>query len=108
MQAVGINTEQYRHDGRVEPDGVTAQFSNWLARVFGCWHSDLSRPFTHEDRSYRTCLECGARRDFDPAKWEMIGRFYYDKPQNRDRVTPVRTASGVHRRPELRLVAGTR
>lgn len=108
MQAVVVNTKQYGRDPMVEPDGVTAQFSNWLARIFGCWHSELSRPFTHEGGSYRACLECGARRDFDPVKWEMVGSFYYDRPQTRDRATPLRAAKVVHRRRELRLVAGVR
>ena len=82
MQAAQITLKQYGH-GRTaaEPKGLTAQLSNWLTRVFGCWHSEMSRPFTYEGQSYRTCLECGARRDFDPARWEMVGAYYYDAPK---------------------------
>lgn len=46
-------------------------------RVFGCWHRQLSLPFSRGNESYRTCVACGARRDFDPDRWEMVGPFYY-------------------------------
>ena len=41
----------------------------------------MSRPFTRDGESYRTCLECGARRNFDPQRWEMVGAYYYDLPK---------------------------
>jgi hypothetical protein len=82
MQAAQITLKQYGH-GRTAfaTGGLTAQLSTWLTRVFGCWHSDMSRPFTHDGESYRTCLDCGARRDFDPTRWEMIGAYYYNSPK---------------------------
>jgi hypothetical protein len=82
MQAAQVTLKQYGH-GRtaVEPKGLAAQLSKWLTRVFGCWHSEMSRPFTHDGQSYRTCLECGARRNFDSARWEMVGDYYYDRPK---------------------------
>jgi len=49
----------------------------FTASLFGCWHKDLSRPFTHGNRSYRVCLECGARKHFDAITLETIGDFYY-------------------------------
>jgi hypothetical protein len=64
------------------PKGLTAQLSTWLTRVFGCWHTEMSRPFTRDGQSYRACLECGARRNFDTARWEMVGAYYYDAPKN--------------------------
>ena len=108
MQAVRVSIEQFGRDRNVEPKGLTAQFSNWLTRIFGCWHAEMSRPFTHHNESYRACLECGARRDFDPARWEMVGGFYYDSPQ--DRLTPSRRTASVVRRPRtsLRLISGAR
>lgn len=45
--------------------------------LFGCWHKDLSRPFTTKNSSYRVCLECGARKEFDPQTLETTGPFYY-------------------------------
>ncbi len=94
MQAAQITLKQYGHGGhsRTEPNGLTAHLSNWLTRVFGCWHSEMSRPFTHDGESYRTCLECGARRNFDPKKWEMVGAYYYDAPKGHS-TSRARTAS---------------
>jgi hypothetical protein len=48
-----------------------------LARVFGCRHKDLSRPFTRDCETYRMCLNCGAQRQFDARTWEMRGRYYH-------------------------------
>ena len=40
-----------------------------LEWLFGCWHRNLSRPFTISGRTYEVCLDCGkqfayARVDF--------------------------------------------
>jgi hypothetical protein len=51
-----------------------------VARVFGCWHKEMSRPFSSEGQSYRTCLSCGANRKFNVGRWEMQGSFYYARP----------------------------
>ena len=63
---------------------VSAVISNLLskmrratARIFGCWHVNMSRPFTRGNETYRTCVACGARRRFDLEQWEMVGSFYY-------------------------------
>jgi hypothetical protein len=48
-----------------------------FGKVFGCWHKDLTRPFTDGKHSYRACTECGARRRFDPKTLKTIGSFYY-------------------------------
>jgi hypothetical protein len=48
-----------------------------FGRVFGCWHLNLSRPFTRDGETYRACLACGARRRFDTERWKTLGRFYY-------------------------------
>ena len=47
------------------------------ARIFGCWHLNMSRPFSRGNESYRTCVACGARRRFDLERWELVGSFYY-------------------------------
>jgi hypothetical protein len=49
-------------------------------RVFGCWHRHMSRPFTRGGETYRTCVDCGARRRYDLEQWRMIGAFY--RPKN--------------------------
>ena len=81
MQAAQVTLNQYRHEARREPREVTGILSDWLTRVFGCWHTDMSRPFTRDGESFRACLDCGAHRRFDPARWEMVGSYYYSTPQ---------------------------
>jgi hypothetical protein len=45
--------------------------------LFGCWHKQLSRPFSNGRESYRTCLHCGARQKFDAAQMKTTKSFYY-------------------------------
>lgn len=54
-----------------------------VARVFGCWHKHMSRPFSEQGRSYKTCLDCGASRRFNTGRWEMQGSYFYRTPGNR-------------------------
>jgi len=56
---------------------LTGKISNFMTRVFGCWHVELSRPFSHGGRAYRKCLSCGAQRQFHLGSWEMHGKFFY-------------------------------
>jgi hypothetical protein len=55
--------------------------SGWLNRVFGCWHTELSWPFSIQGQTYRVCLACGARRQFNPRTWKMQGKFYFSPPK---------------------------
>jgi hypothetical protein len=55
--------------------------SNVFRRVLGCWHRRMSLPFTRGNETYRTCVDCGARRRFDVEQWRMVGPFY--RPENR-------------------------
>jgi hypothetical protein len=48
-----------------------------MGTLFGCWHKRLSRPFTEKNSSYRTCLECGARRKFNTESFKTSGPYYY-------------------------------
>ena len=48
-----------------------------LGTLFGCWHKDLSRPFTDIKGSYRVCVDCGARKMFDTKSFKTLGTFYY-------------------------------
>jgi len=52
----------------------------WITRLLGCWHKEMSRPFSNKGQAYRTCLNCGASRKFNVGRWEMQGRFYYARP----------------------------
>ena len=63
--------------GQMDTFSVIAKVGEWMARVFGCWHSDLSRPFSHQGQAYRVCVNCGAQRTFNLGNWKMQGDFYY-------------------------------
>ena len=65
--------------GQINNLSVTAKLSDWVGRVFGCWHTEMSRPFSHQGQAYRTCLNCGAHRKFNLSNWKMQGQFYYQR-----------------------------
>ncbi|MBA2736638.1 MAG: hypothetical protein H0U50_07640 [Pyrinomonadaceae bacterium] len=48
-----------------------------LTKLFGCGHPNLSRPFSRGRLGYRTCLCCGARKQFNPETLTTFGGFYY-------------------------------
>ena len=54
-----------------------------ITKLFGCWHGDMGRPFTNGKMAYRTCLKCGARRQFDPQTMETYGNFYFPPAEKR-------------------------
>jgi hypothetical protein len=51
-----------------------------LNGIFGCWHQKMNYPFTRNDETYRTCLRCGARRQFNVAQSKMTGPYYFPSP----------------------------
>jgi len=55
----------------------------WLTRLVGCWHLEMSRPFSSQGKGYRVCLNCGAHRNFSLKNWETQGDFYYSMPNRR-------------------------
>jgi hypothetical protein len=60
--------------------GLAKKIGIGLNRIFGCWHSEMSRPFSIDGQSYKACIDCGARRQFDTGSWETRGDFYYRLP----------------------------
>ena len=56
---------------------VFGKKSGLLTKVFGCWHDNLSRPFSQNKTAYRSCLECGARKQFNPETLQTHGNFYF-------------------------------
>jgi hypothetical protein len=48
-----------------------------LGKFFGCWHEEISRPFSHGQIAYRSCLKCGARKQFDSNTLKTHGAFYF-------------------------------
>ena len=63
--------------------GLVGKIGGGLNRIFGCWHSEMSRPFSHDGQAYRTCLSCGARREFNTGSWKTEGDFYYRLPTSK-------------------------
>jgi len=57
-----------------------------LAKIFGCWHKKISRPFTIGSDSYRACLNCGARKHFDPRTLKTFGSFHYPPAVSLDKI----------------------
>lgn len=49
---------------------------SFFTRLFGCQHRNVSRPFSEGKIGYRACINCGARRQFDPKTLETFGAFY--------------------------------
>lgn len=49
----------------------------FIAKLFGCWHEDIGRPFVEGKIAYRACLTCGARKQFDSNTLKTFGKFYY-------------------------------
>ena len=58
-------------------DETFGQRIGFISKLFGCWHRDLSRPFTNRRVSYRACINCGARKEFDTETLKTSGPFYY-------------------------------
>jgi len=48
-----------------------------VSALFGCWHWNQSRPITVAGDTYRTCLQCGARRRFDKERMKPFGPYYF-------------------------------
>ena len=40
-----------------------------LEFMFGCWHGNLSRPFTLSGWTYEVCLSCGRKFAYDRAEF---------------------------------------
>ncbi|MEZ5426749.1 MAG: hypothetical protein R2747_10815 [Pyrinomonadaceae bacterium] len=58
-------------------NGAFGKRIGFFTRLFGCWHKQLTRPFTNRNASYRACLHCGARKEFDTENLKTFGPFYY-------------------------------
>ncbi|MDQ2856532.1 MAG: hypothetical protein M3R68_09400 [Acidobacteriota bacterium] len=84
MQAKQLTVKSYPSFEHVKSSLITENVSTtlkgWLNRLVGCWHTEMSRPFSAEGKAYRVCLNCGAQRNFSLKRWEMQGDFYYSLP----------------------------
>jgi hypothetical protein len=66
-----------RDEGRTDSRLQTAIPNSWLTRLFGCRHRNMSPPFTGGEETYRSCMSCGARRQFNVERGRMTGAYYY-------------------------------
>jgi hypothetical protein len=54
----------------------------FLTRLFGCQHRRLTRPIADGKAAFMSCLECGARREFDTENFTASGPFHYPPTVN--------------------------
>ena len=54
-----------------------------FSKLWSCWHRKMSRPFTHEGETYRVCLKCGMRLEFDLEAWKTGHSYYFPKVRTR-------------------------
>lgn len=65
---------------------VFGQKMGVVTKLFGCWHSNISRPFVQGKTAYRSCLQCGARKQFNLETLETYGSFYFPPAVTEERV----------------------
>ena len=70
--------------GRNSNKGSFGEKVSFLSKIFGCGHRDLSRPFSNGKIAYRVCLQCGARKQFNPETLETFGSFYFAPVEQSD------------------------
>jgi hypothetical protein len=92
MQAVLETLEQYSDRDRLRVSRITTALGGWLGDLFGCQHKEMSRPFSRQGETYRVCIGCGARRQFDQQTWNSAGPYYY-KPARTSDLVDVNTSA---------------
>lgn len=75
-----------RSSERARLDETIESVRYFWKRLFGCWHLQMSRPFTRGSQTYRVCAKCGMRREFDLKTWKTKGR-YHCEPAGKSRLT---------------------
>lgn len=81
MEAILGTFERYSDDDSRRIAEISRGMGRLLLGIFGCAHKQMSRPFSRHGESYRVCIGCGARRQFDEQTWKPRGPFYF-KPAN--------------------------
>ncbi len=71
------NKPSLQDEGHADVPSQTAVPNSWLTRLFGCRHRNMSPPFTGGEETYRSCMNCGARRLFNVERGRMTGSYYY-------------------------------
>lgn len=87
MSANQLTIKSYPSTGQMNaslmPEDLKTTVKGWFSRLIGCWHMEMSRPFSSQGQAYRVCLNCGAHRHFSLRSWEMEGDFFYNLPSTK-------------------------
>ena len=73
QRLINKNSEQ----GKVINEPALVRKPGLITQLFGCRHGNIGRPFTYGETTYRSCLNCGARKPFNPQTFETQGSFYF-------------------------------
>jgi len=76
MQAALATLERYSGE-QIRFPQIAPGLGRWFKGWFGCAHREMSRPFSRHGETYRVCIGCGARRQFDSKTWNSSGPFYF-------------------------------
>lgn len=73
-----VNTSLNQFSNKLDSTELVLLPIPWLTRIFGCWHKKMGTPFTRGNRTYCTCMFCGACQKFDVNLWKNTGPFFYN------------------------------
>ncbi len=102
MQAVLESLEHYGNGERMRLSKIGRLLDRLFVEIFGCQHRQMSRPFSRHGETYRVCITCGGRRQFDEKTWNSSGSYYY-KPARTCDLQDIDT-SALRRIPATRLL----
>jgi hypothetical protein len=82
MQSYAVLNQQRMKEDAARSRALNEAAQRVLQRLFGCWQHNLSRPITHEGKTYRVCVKCGLSRNFNPNTWETYGASFVLRPDS--------------------------
>jgi hypothetical protein len=84
MSAALQTLENYAHSEQKRVSKMRPNLGRWLSELFGCQHKQMSRPFSRHGETYRVCIACGARRQFNEQTWNSAGPYYFKPARSSD------------------------
>ena len=74
---INIEERENREEFNLKDDDEAfGESQNIFERILGCWHLNMSRPITTQKVTYRYCVKCGLRRNYDLDNAQYIGTYY--------------------------------
>jgi transcription elongation factor Elf1 len=64
----------------IKTDTFVEEKQSFFKRIFGCWHSRMSKPVTIDKTTFCYCKDCGLRRRYDFTTFKTQGAFYSARP----------------------------